>query len=242
MKTVAELWNREELTPVQTRATLALFAAATVIYAFAWGNLGFHLRSAERLTGDPIGGIAFLCALGFLLVLLAGATGHLFNYILEFAAHGQSDFRMKPMLERQFSILLFVGCAGLALALAFSTAFWFASAFPLLGSEGALDALRDAVRAEDPHRYAGSGGAMMWMPGVFSLMASFMCLSVSLTTMAAVAMETSKNELLYAGAKFYLSALAGPGRWLFKLISTGGQGPAVAGASLIGVVLAWALL
>jgi len=176
------------------------------------------------------------------MVLLVGAAGHLFNYILEFAAHGQEDFRMKPTLERQFSILLLVGCMGLAFALTFSTAFWLSWAFPRMGSEGAIDALRVAMRAEEPNRYSGAAGALVWMPGLFGLAASFVCLSVSLTTMAAVAMETSKNELLYAGAKFYLSALAGPGKWLFQLISTGGQGPAVAGASLVGVLMAWALL
>ena len=119
---------------------------------------------------------------------------------------------------------------------------WLSWAFPRLGSEGAIDALQSAMRAEDSNRYTGTTGAMIWVPGLFSLASSFICLSVSLTTMAAVALETSKNELLYTAAKFYLGALAEPTKWCFKIISTRGQGPAVIGASLIGVIIAWALL
>ena len=242
MQTVGDIWDSEELTPVQTRATLALLSAATAIYAFAWGDLGFHLKGLDALTGGQFTTQAPMIAMVFLAVLIVGAAGHMFNYVLEFAARGQAEFRLKPKLERQFSILVVVGCLGLALALAVSTVSWMSLAFPRLGTEGTPEMLRAALRTADPDRYFPTEEALVWMPGLLQCALGFVCLSVALATIAAVALETSKNELIYAVTKFYLSVLAGPGRWCHSLASMGGQGPALAAGVLVAILAAWAFL
>lgn len=242
MKTVGDIWDSEALTPVQMRATLALLAASSAIYALAWGDLGFLIEGLDTLMGGQLTSQAPVVAMVFMVVLLAGAAGHMFNYILEFAAHGQEDFRLRPKFERQFSILVLVGCLGLALAFILSTASWMSLAFPRLGDDGMPEMLREALRTTAPDRYYPTEDAVVWMPGLLQFLLAFVCLSVALTTVAAVALETMKNDLVYAVAKFYLSALAGPGRWCYSLASTGGHGPALAAGVLVVIVAAWLFL
>ena len=242
MKTVGDIWDSEALTPVQTRATLALLAAAAAMYAFAWGDLGLLIQGLDTLAGGQATSQAPMIGLAFLVVLIVGAAGHMFNYVLEFAAHGQEDFGLKPKFERHFSILVLVGCVGLALAFAFSTAAWMSLAFPRLGTDGTPEVLREALRATDPDRYYPTEEAMVWMPGLLQFLLAFVCLSIALTTVAAVVLETLRNDLMYALSKFYLSALAGPGRWCYSLASKGGQGPALAAGVLVVIVAAWVFL
>ena len=101
MKTVGDIWDREALTPVQTRATLALLAAAAAMYAFAWGDLGLLIQGLDTLAGGQATSQAPMIGLAFLVVLLVGAAGHMFHFrfwcwLAAWAWHSRSRSPRRP--------------------------------------------------------------------------------------------------------------------------------------------------